>query len=605
MVIIHIKDLIYINIPTLEGKTMKSVGILSNRLRLSNLPPDIAKSARWLLGVSIAASCLILWLGAGLPFPSSSIVIPGTLNLTGSNVEVPLWLILSFLFGSGIIFVFTARATYSLGFRRAKATRVLIALIALGLTASIFAPLQGLGEKNIYYIAWLAIVISAVLVVLSFFSTIKLMRWCTLLFIIQGAFIIILFIYLYRQSSLHTGGGWDIYTFVLYYSTAGLYSYMGSLILLADAIFFWQALTEGKVFTRAIGKGVAGITNRFSWLLGLLLVIKIIILSLGYLGYWPGGLENIWHESEKDSFFIWILAGIYAILAIWWLLKYQSPVLNSTIHRFSRFITIGFLLPLILSVLLFIIVFPISMLTGDVSQQNTSILQCFSPVTNQSVASIIACLVSGISDNMLAWQQFFVALLLPLSILFWKWKRYNYLSLPLFIIGIWALPRLINSLILAVDVSFTYLTFDTMLTVILIGLAIFWYRKRLSHSAGWILTLILVVSSLHALSETLIPAALVWIGFSILLIFPMVYQFLFDAKEINEAGTHRNTTVIRVIGLASGLMLLLVWGLGSGYLAPGTKSFELVANIMFLPAILGLLLAVIVHEHNHPQITEP
>jgi hypothetical protein len=583
---------------------MKSVGLLSNRLRLSNLPPEITKSARCLLWVSIAASCLILWLGVGLPIPRGSIVIPGNQNLTGSTVEVPLWLILSFLFGSGILFVFTARATYTSGFRRAKATRVLIALIALGLTASIFSPILGLGEKNIYSIAWLAIVISAVLVVLSFFSNEKLILWCTLLFIIQGAYIFILFVYLYRQSSLHTVVGWDFYTVILYSSTAGLYSYMWSLLFLADAIFFWQALTEGKVFTRAIGRSVAGITNRFSWLLGLLLAVKFIILCLGYLGFWPGGIENIWHESLNDSFFVWILAGVYGILAVWWLIKYQSPILNSTIHRFSRFITIGFLLPLILSGLLFVIVFPISMLTGGVSQQASSFQQCFSPANNQSMASIIACLVYGISKNMVAWQQFFIALLLPLSILFWKWKRYNYLSLPMFIIGVWALPRLINSLILAIDVTFTYLTFDTVLTFILIGLTIFWYRKRLSHSAGWVLTLILVVSSINALGETLIPPALLWIGFSILLIFPMAYQFLFDAKEINEAGIQRITTVIRVIGLATGLMLLLVWGLGSGNIAPGTKTFEAVANIMFLPAILGLLLAVIIHEHNHPQIAD-
>jgi hypothetical protein len=67
---------------------------------------------------------------------------------------------------------------------------------------------------------------------------------------------------------------------------------------------------------------------------------------------------------------------------------------------------------------------------------------------------------------------------------------------------VWSLPQLINVLLPDQNIAFEYSTYDTVLTGVLFILAVLGWRGKNIKTNNWIITLVLVVSTLVVLGES-------------------------------------------------------------------------------------------------------
>ena len=78
-------------------------------------------------------------------------------------------------------------------------------------------------------------------------------------------------------------------------------------------IFFWQAITEVKLFSRNIGVWIADVSDRIPLVFAVLIIVKITWLVIGYLGVMGGNLGEPWNGSRQDGPLAWLLAVLFAI----------------------------------------------------------------------------------------------------------------------------------------------------------------------------------------------------------------------------------------------------------------------------------------------------
>jgi hypothetical protein len=189
----------------------------------------------------------------------------------------------------------------------------------------------------------------------------------------------------------------------------------------------------------------------------------------------------------------------------------------------------------------------------------------------------------------LLWTILFTALLIPLGIVF-RWPaRFRNLAPLLLLAGVWSLPQLINVLLPDQNIAFEYSTYDTVLTGVLFILAVLGWRGKNIKTNNWIITLVLVVSTLVVLGESpLINQT--YLGISIFLVLPWFYQVFFDSEELNMAGETQVSRVIRTLGSQAGLLLVVAWAFTLGMISPVQNNLEAVAAKIFLPPFLALFL---------------
>ncbi|HEY3473914.1 MAG TPA: hypothetical protein VGK56_04845, partial [Anaerolineales bacterium] len=368
---------------------------------------------------------------------------------------------------------------------------------------------------------------------------------------------------------------------IIHIPIAKFISYLNPFVWLAGVVFFWEAITEVKIFSRNIGVKVASLGDRSPWLLAALFVVKIAWLAAGYWSVVRGTAAGAWAGSGQDGALGWLLATLFAIAAGWWLTHRRTSVDTKSFTRAAVFLTGGFLLLFIAAFLLFIpatIIFSLGF---------------------EDLGYRLGMVSTELAGYGLGWTILFTSLLLPLGLVFLRLQRFRYLA-PLFLLtGVWALPSVLQILIPYADSSFEYLTFDTLFTLILLFLAIRAWRRKQHRDDLWMITLLLVVSSLAALAESLIPAKYAYLGFALLLVLPVIYQLFFDSAELNIAGETQAPRLIRTLGFQAGLMLVVALALVLRLIAPGQASFEQVANKIFLPPILALYLTAEISNHRN------
>jgi hypothetical protein len=224
-----------------------------------------------------------------------------------------------------------------------------------------------------------------------------------------------------------------------------------------------------------------------------------------------------------------------------------------------------------------------------------------------SLGGFFACLINGLVEFFESWMILFVASLIPLGLIFLRSRRLRGLAPVCILAGVWALPTLIGviSFMLGredINPSFEYLSFDVVLTLVLLYFAVLAWRGKAPATNLWMITLILVVSTLTALAETLIPPAWADFSFALFLIVPILYQLFFDSVELNTEGPTRGQRILRTLGWQAGLMVVVAWAVTLGRLAPGVEGLEHVGAKIFLPVLLGLYLVNMNSERESSQL---
>lgn len=555
---------------------------LDRRLRLGYLSPPLRRYTAQVVGVALTA-CLIIFLYALELYPfESTIELPESLSPIHSSLAVPFSLLLLLLVGLGLVAGALFYASYQPGWRLPFLTRLTIGGLTLAFPLSFLEYLRNIDGTEMgpgvipTVIVWLAIVLGAATFICAFIPSSRIAtsaaRFATgMFFVMSVAFLM----FKVRWGTLTDLNQINPETIPgIHIPLVIIISYINPFVWLVGVVFFWQALTEVKIFSRDIGLRVANLTDRLPFLLATLFVIKTVWLAVGYWSAIRGTAGEPWTTSSQDGPLAWLLAALFAITTGWWLTHNRMLLDVKAYTKATLFITAGFLLLFIASFLLFI---PATIIYS---------------LSFESLGYSLGTISATLSGLGLSWTIFFTALLLPLGIVFLRWQKFRYLA-PLFLLtGIWAIPPILQALIPGSNLSFEYLTFDTMMTISLFVLSILVWRKKQPKDILWIIALVLVVSTLTALAESLIPEKYARLGFAFLLVLPILYQLLFDSAELNMAGATQGHRVIRTLGFQAMLMVVVAVAFVLGLISPDQPGFEQIANKIFLPPILALYLMV-------------
>jgi hypothetical protein len=568
----------------------------NRRLRIARLPKHIRSYAAQVVGVALIACLIIVLYGLGLYPAESTIIIPENFSPTRASLELPFSLILLVLAGLGIVFGALYYASYQPGWKQRIPTRLTLGTLTLALPLYLLnSDSITTGTGNVLGLLRVAFLVLAVFlgvsaVICAFLSSPRISRWAGRF--TTGSFFCVALAFLTfkpwldslsQQGQINLENSPQILLPIVI-----LIFYFTPLVYLVGFIFFWQALTEAKIFTRDIGLKIADFTKRIPWLLAVLFAVKLIWILGGYGMVMGGAAVEPWNGSWGDGILAWALAGIFAIATGWWLAYWRKPAGPGTYTKPALFLTIGFLFAFIAASLTFALTvfFNLTGLAGIGSY--------FYDVSYQ------------LADYGLIWTQWFAALLIPLGIVFLRSIRFRGFAPVLLLAGLWSFPPLIQQLFGISSVSFEYLTFDVALTFTLLALAILAWRGQQHEASIWVITVVLVVSSLVALAESIFPSGYAYLTFTILLVLPVLYQLFFDSTELNDPDLSPGERVIRVFGLQAGLMIVIAWAVVLKLNSPQVLSFEDVANKLFLTPILALLLAAIISEHeNVPRQSLP
>jgi hypothetical protein len=574
---------------------------LDRRLRFDHLSPSVRRYSVQVLGVGLFA-CLIIILSGLHVYPfETTIELPENLSPLHSSLFVPFSLLVILPAGLGLIAGAIFFASYQPGWRLPLLTRLTVGILALAFPLSFLQySITIIGETGTgpgliaVLIVFLAIFCGVATIICAFIRSTRIARWASRF--ATGSFLGLSLAFLMFKL------WWDSLAYQIQINPAAIaiihnpistvISYLTPFWWLSGVIFFWKAIVEVKFFSREIGSKIANLSDRFPWLLAVLFGLKLAWSAIGYWGVIHGTATRPWEASGQDGPLAWLLAAFFAIATGWWLTHPRKQVNTESFSRATIFLTGGFLLLFIAAFLLF---FPATLIVG---------------LGLESIGLALGSISTTLAGLGISWTFLFAILLLPLGLVLSRWRKYRYLS-PLFILcGLWSLPSIFQKLIPGLNISFEYLTFDTALTFTLFILAVLAWRGKQPRDNIWTISLVLVVSTLTALAESLIPEKLVYLGFAVLLVFPMLYKLLFDSSELNMPNGAGGQRLIQTVGFQAGLMLVVAWSLVLGLITPDQPRFEDVANKIFLPTILALYLTVQISDRKNlisaaPPVVQP
>jgi hypothetical protein len=341
---------------------------------------------------------------------------------------------------------------------------------------------------------------------------------------------------------------------------------IGPVAVFSAALLLWgiAASTRGS---RDVAAGVARVLGRFPRAVLAFVAAKALWVLLGLAGALPraaGGGWDVWAHSRADGILSWAVALAFGALAAWWLAEPRR------IRVGERGSAIG------------VLVVVLCITSGATSQVLTLSGAQISRAWSAGAAadpldSTYAWLAGGGSTIVIV-AAFVAAGLVGVRLVRRPAQRAGGVLLILF--AAWSAPRLItvigdllsDPLARVGEGNFVEgtlrgcescagqragyvdpVTFDATLTLAVVGVVVMATvkRGRIRVSPGP-LVLVLVTSSMTTYVAKLVPNDFrVGMMFYLGLIFPVAYQFLADAKELNEHTVNRRARVLAVTGIAA------------------------------------------------------
>jgi hypothetical protein len=327
-------------------------------------------------------------------------------------------------------------------------------------------------------------------------------------------------------------------------------------------LVLWSLVASARQ-ARDMGEGLAAIGRHVPWLFGLLLGAKVVWLiaaQSGVAGWEPPGFGG---EGPVG----WMLAGL---LALWWgrwlgRRGAGAPDREST-DEVLRWFGIGFAAVFILAVVFGLVAAALSVLpvTWPVEGLNEWIGWLVGPDPPVVYWGIVATVAVGLA---------------ALSALRRRLIRPVWWAAAM--AAVWMAPRALELAARIVELDPPLLapnlaTVDTAMTVVVVWLAIGWWTGRQLEPGPGTLMLVLVVSTLVAHPFRILPSAWRTGGlFYLLVLYPVVYGFVFDAATLNESIRRgRPEKAVRETSVAATLLTTTSMLIGMGITGPATESLE-------------------------------
>ena len=376
-------------------------------------------------------------------------------------------------------------------------------------------------------------------------------------------------------------------------SGAGVALTLGTAVFL---LFMWQ-LIEASRGIRDVGSGTAQWSTRLRSALAAALAVKVVWIALGYAEVGPGwltGSRALWSASAHDGILSWVLAAVFATAAGAWLVRGRDHrVAEPHVERGAHLVVAG-LSCFTVGATVLILILPILRLLPHHPFVQTAL----------STASWLG--------NHIEWSFIgTVYLALVVAVILALTRRFTSLALFLALFGIWAAPRATSRMIDllngtarkeellqglgvappkhpgAVDLF----TLDTALTAMLLVVYLL-VRTGRARTPPAAIMLVLIVSTVGAHSGFLANifqsyAPLFYGG----LVFPAVYQFLFDAEELNDSGADKPRRVLVLVAFTLALLTAALALVAFGSLDRNTTTEETLGRLLFGPPLLALLVA--------------
>jgi hypothetical protein len=584
--------------------------IFANRFHLDGLSQSPLTYTTILLVVIFVACLIILLTGLGIYPGQTSLLIPDNLYPDNALLPIPFGLVLFMICGFGLVTGALIYGSYQPGWVRPTLTRFTVGLISSAVPlyflrfAEMGDPFKNRFSTLQYLLLCLAFLSGLMAALSSRISSQRLARfapWFGIGAYVGTAVSFLIWRIQWNPALLSSLPSQDqnILSPVIYLNLLAT-----PLVWFVGIFFFWQVVIEAKIFSREAGLRVANLSTRLPRLLAALFILKLVWLVIGYWYAFNYEANQVWERSLGEGWQVWTLAGIYALMAGWFLLHASRPLGSAQLNKSAVFLAAGFLFIFILTFLIYFLgqlFFNIDALPEQMFRQPISLCLKAGP---GSLAAFFGCLADRLSDYFLHWTAFFVAALIPLGFIFLRFKKLRGLAPICFLAGVWALPDVIGVIAVMqgreeINPAFEYLSFDAFLTVVLLFYALLAWRRKSPAARLWMITLVLVVSTLTALAETLIPPALAQISIALLFIIPVVYQLLFDSASLNLAAPTRVTRILWTFSWQAALMILVAWAIALGRFTPDTYQLEYIAAKIFMPVFLGLYLINLRFAHEN------
>jgi hypothetical protein len=371
--------------------------------------------------------------------------------------------------------------------------------------------------------------------------------------------------------------------------------FVSSIALLAvpvTLLLLWQAV-EGIRASRDLGYLAARASKRRPPVLPIALTAKTAFVVLGLAGILPhvlGGGSSVWRHSRHDGVVSWALAAAAGAGVLVWLLR-RTPGEAST-----RGLMRGALGVAVLAFLFLLLETVVIAVSGSLQPFDSRITLHVKHVANWLNDESITEMFSSV---------FVIGAVGALLV----WRRRTSLGVFLLIFCFWAAPRAIHQLAGSHDGTgiANFVTLDAAVTVALVVAYVLKGRGG-SPETRQVLLIALVVSTLVAYAgfvSSVLPRSNSNKWFWIVLAFPLVYQLLFDSREINEGGERRPVLLLSLVGIATMLLAVELVQVADGELNSHTVTGGNVGQVMFGVPLAALLVAAALREEGEDAAGSP
>lgn len=592
----------------------------SGHLRLTDLP-----GTPRLIGIAavvvIAACCMVAILGGmGVALPGGSVAVPGGLLAEPTPVAVPLAAAVLTCLGLAVASMALVAAAVGAEQRYARLTLVVVGILgaslgaatlgAVGLLDSLAAS-TGATERNLgtaARVAGLGAVAAATAIIVIP------PRWArrhpggsTILAAMPFVLPLVAVLVAAGAENPVTPLGQALYpSFPPTVSGAAaivgpIHVYSTSVAFLLVPLGLWQAVTWARASGRQIGARVGRRASRLAWLLMALVGAKLTWLALGYGGLLPamlGGRSAAWPEVRADGVVAWAYAAVLVGLALWALLRRSRKAVISegpaeraaglTVALFwsAQALVVGLLI--LLPILQLVWREPVAPVPDDVS-----LTACILDWFPSGGPAAVTCLDTWLLQRVPFVQAAVLIAALVLGVTWLVRGRRTSAALFLAVLGAWALPRSLNILseltppelpalaaIPSIDAP-GLATMDALVTLAVGAMALAWHLGRQRVAPPSILALALVVSSLLAHGDTLLPTGLGLAFFAAALAFPVIYELTLDSEGLNADRADRSIRVLRALGIRSAVMTLVAVAIAVNVTALAESSNDDLARLLF------------------------
>ncbi|MEO7118201.1 MAG: hypothetical protein ABIZ34_04435 [Candidatus Limnocylindrales bacterium] len=383
------------------------------------------------------------------------------------------------------------------------------------------------------------------------------------------------------------------------------------------ALVLWQAIGWARAGRREFGVRVAMLTRATPVILFVLLGAKLVGLAAGY-ALAPGcEASGPFRDSRCDGESSWLLAiGFAAVVATWLAWPRRLRMTDRGVVPAAVLVVAGFSAATIINVAFMplqaiastVQIWPASEIVGQ-----SPFPDCLAPALTGGPAPLVFCLHRSLDSTTLlqAIMLGTVAVAVVVGAYLLRRPRQRPIGAALLVFGAWAVPRALDALVSEFhpgeqtghSIGIAPATFDTVLTLALLLLAVLWWRGAQRRADPASLALVLVVSTLMTHAGTIIPAAAELPIFYVALALPLAYAMLFDSEGINRAGPERPTRVLGFLALGIGLLCLSVAGLASGYVDTAPTDTQRLAGLIFLPPFAAVFVAATIDRMSRHQAT--